>query len=129
MKRGIITIETKHIMVTLSPEGTIQMTTEEIASLFNVTVASIERHIKKIFAGQMLFEYEVRTKHVKLLGSKRCIIEYYNLDMIIALSFRIDTYSSKAFRKWIGKQILQSLKMKSLPPIILQIPTHTGKAN
>ena len=49
--------------------------------------------------------------------------------MIIALSFQIDTYSSKVFRKCIGKQILQSLKMKSLPPIILQIPIHTGEAN
>ena len=115
MKRGIITIETNHIRGTLSSEGTIQMTTEEIASLFNVTVACIERHIKKIFAG--------------MFRSKRYIIEYYNLDMIIALSFQIDTYSSKAFRKCIGKQILQSLKMKSLPPIILQIPIHTGEAN
>ncbi|WP_286156173.1 MULTISPECIES: lipofamily protein [Bacteroidales] len=129
MKRGIITIETNHIRGTLSSEGTIQMTTEEIASLFNVTVACIERHIKKIFAGKMLYECEVRTKHVDMFGSKRCIIEYYNLDMIIALSFQIDTYSSKVFRKCIGKQILQSLKMKSLPPIILQIPIHTGEAN
>lgn len=129
MKRGIISIETNRIMVTLSSEGTIRMTAEEIASLFYVTTASIERHIKKIFDRQMLFEHEVRTKHVKMLGSRQCIVEYYNLGMIIALSFQVDTYSSKAFRKWIGEQILQSLRTKSLPPIILQIPIQTGEAN
>ena len=129
MKQGIITMENSQIMVMSSPEGTIQMTTEEIASLFHITAASVERHIKRIFADQMLYEYQVRTKHVKMLGSKRCIIEYYNLDMLIALSFRIATDSSKAFRCWIGKQVLRSLNTNSRPPIILQIPIHTGKAN
>lgn len=105
------------------------MTTEEIASIFHVTVASIERHIKKIFAEQTLYEHQVLTRHVEMLGNKRCFIEYYNLDMIIALSFRIDTCSSKEFRRWIGKQVLQSLKTKSLPPIIIRIPTHSGTVN
>ncbi len=129
MKRGSITIEPNRITVVLSSEGTVQMTAEEIASIFHVTAISIERHIKKIFAGQMLYEHEVRKKHVKMIENKQCITEYYNLDMIIALSFRIDSYSSKAFRRWIGKQILRSLNTKSLPPIILQIPTHSGETN
>lgn len=129
MKRGIITIETNRIRGTLSSEGTIQMTTEEIASLFNVTVACIERHIKKIFAEQMLYEYEVRTKQMKIFGNRRCVTEYYNLDMVVALSFRIDSDSSKAFRRWLGELVLQALKTKPLLPIILQIPIHTGKAN
>ena len=129
MKRGFITIETNRVTVILSSEGTVQMTAEEIASLFYVTTISIERHIKKIFAEQMLYEYEVRTRHMKMFENRRCIVEYYNLDMIIALSFRINTYSSKAFRRWIGKQILHSLKTKSLPPIILQIPIHSNEAN
>ncbi len=129
MKRGSITIEPNRITVVLSSEGTVQMTAEEIASIFHVTAVSIERHIKKIFEEQMLYEHEVRKKHVKMIGNKRCITEYYNLDMIIALSFRIDSYSSKAFRRWIGKQILRSLNTKSLPPIILQIPIHSGETN
>ena len=40
MKRVIITMETNRIMGVLSSAGTIQMTTEEIASIFQVTVAS-----------------------------------------------------------------------------------------
>ncbi len=129
MERGIISIEKKRVTVVLSPEGSIQMTAEEIASLFYVTTASIERHIKKIFAEQMLYEYEVRTKQMKIFGNRRCVTEYYNLDMVVALSFRIDSDSSKAFRRWLGEQVLQALKTKPLRPIILQIPIHTGKAN
>ena len=116
-------------MVISSPEGTIQMTAEEIASLFHITAASVERHIKRIFTEEILYEYQVRTKHVKMFGGKRCIIEYYNLDMVIALGFRIDTDSSKIFRCWIGKQVLQSLNTNSRPPIILHIPVYAGNAN
>lgn len=129
MKRGAITIEPNRITVTLSPEGTVRMTAEEIASIFHVTAARIERHIKKIFAEHELDEHEVRTEQVKMHGGKRYLADYYNLDMIIALCFRIDSYPSKAFRQWIGEQIVRSLKTKPIAPIILQIRTHAGGAN
>lgn len=129
MKRGAITIEPNRITVALSPEGTVRMTAEEIASIFHVAAASVERYIEKIFAEHELDENEVRTEQVKIHGGKRYLVEYYNLDMIIALCFRIDSYPCKAFRQWIGEQIVRSLKTKPTVPIILQIRTHAGGAN
>lgn len=129
MKRGAITIEPNRITVALSPEGTVCMTAEEIASIFHVTAARIEWHINKIFAEHELDENEVRTKQVKIHGGKQYLVEYYNLDMIIALCFRIDSYPSKAFRQWIREQIVRSLKTKPIAPIILQIRTQAGGVN
>lgn len=128
MKRGTITIEPAHVVVALSSDGTVWMTVEEIASIFRVTGATVERHIEKIFAAGE-FEYEVKTEGIKQRDGKRYIVEYYNLDMIIALCFRIDSCPSKAFRRWIGEQIVRSLKTKPTVPIILQIRTHAGGAN
>ncbi len=62
MKRGTITIEPDRIAVALSSDETVWMTVEEIASIFHVTGASVERHIEKIFAEHELDEREVRTE-------------------------------------------------------------------
>ena len=129
MKRGTITIEPTRVVVTLSSDGTVWMTAEEIASIFHVTAANVERHIEKIFAAQELDEREVRTEQHIIRSGKQYIVEYYNLDMIIALSFRIGTPSSKAFRRWITEQVVRAVKAKSTIPIILQIHSHIGQAN
>lgn len=129
MKRGTITIKDARISVTLSPEGSVRMTVEEIASIFHVTAVSIERHIQKIFAKSELDEDEVRTRWERRLGSRRCITEYYNLDMIVALSFRIDTSPGKAFRRWIVEQATRTLETEQTVPILLPIGFFPGGAN
>lgn len=129
MKRGTITIEPAHVVVVLSSDGTIRMAAEEIASMFHVTAAKVERHIEKIFAAHELDEREVRTERHTIRNGKRHIIEYYNLDMIIALCFRIDTPPSKAFRRWIAEQIVRTARPKPTTPIFLQIHSYIGGTN
>lgn len=129
MRRGSITIEPDHVVVALSSDGTIRMTAEEIASMFHVTAASVERHIEKIFSECELEKREVRTEQHIIRSGKRYIVEYYNLDMIIALSFRIDTPPSKAFRRWITEQVVRAASTNPTIPIILQIHSNIGQAN
>lgn len=129
MKRGTITIDPDRIAVELSSDGIVRMTVEEIASIFHVTGATVKRHIEKIIASRELNEYEVKTEEIKQRDKKRCIIEYYNLDMIIALCFRIGTPPSKAFRRWITEQVVRTVGTKSTIPIILQIHSHISQAN
>ena len=129
MKRGTLIIEPNRIAVTLSSDGTVWMTVEEIASIFHTTAASIERYIAKLLMEKELDEREVRTEEVKIYGRRRCIVEYYNFDMIIALCFRIDTPASKAFRRWITEQVVRAVRPKPTIPIVLQIRSHIGQAN
>ena len=95
MKRGTIIIEPNRIAVVLSSDGTVWMTVEEIASIFHVTGVSVERHIAKLFSECELDKRKVRTEQSTMRNGRRYVAEYYNLDMIIALCFRINTPSSK----------------------------------
>lgn len=129
MKRGTLIIESNRIAVVLSSDGTVWMTVEEIASIFHVTGASVERHIEKIFSECELDKRKVRAEQGIVRNRRRYVVEYYNLDMIIALCFRIDTPSGKAFRQWITEQVVRAVRKKSTIPIVLQIHSHLGQAN
>lgn len=129
MKRGTITIEPAHVVVVLSSDGTVWMTVEEIASIFHITGASVERHIEKLFSECELDERKVPTEQSIVRNGRRYVVEYYNLDMIIALCFRIDTPASKAFRRWITEQVVRAIRTRPTIPIILQIHSHISQAN
>lgn len=126
MKRGTIIIDPDRITVTLSSDGTVWMTVEKIASIFHVTATSVERRIAKLLAEGELDERRVRTEQNIIRSGKRHIVEYYNLDAIIALCFRINTPPSKAFQRWIAKQVVQSLRTKTTVQVILQIGSRIG---
>ena len=129
MNRGNITITPNRIAVALSSDGTVWMTIEEIASIFHTTAASIERCIAKLLMEGELDEHNVRTEQNIVRNRRRYVVEYYNLDMIIALSYRIDTPASKAFRRWVGNRVLRSLKREATPPLILRIDRATDRIN
>lgn len=129
MKRGTLIIEPNRIAVALSSDGTVWMTVEEIASIFHVTGASVERHIAKLFSECELDKHKVRTEQSIVRNGRRYVIEYYDLDMIIALCFRIDTPASKAFRRWVAEQVVRAVRTKSTIPIVLQIYSHISQAN
>ena len=126
MRRGTIIIDPDRITVTLSSDGTVRMTVEEIASIFHVTATSVERRIAKLLAEGELDERKVRTKQNIIRSGKQYIVKYYNLNAISARCLRINTPPSKAFRRWITKQVAQSLRTKTTVQIILQIGSRIG---
>lgn len=129
MKRGTITIDSARIAVALSSDGTVWMTVEEIATIFHITGASVERHIAKLFSECELDKRKVRTEQNIVRNGRRYVVEYYNLDMIIALSFRISTPQSKAFRRWITEQVVRAARTNPTIPIVLKIHSHISQAN
>ena len=96
MKRDIITIENGVVSV---PGNTkIWMTQHEIADLFQCFVGKINANVRAILKSGVLDETKVcRTYYYKNGNS----IEQYNLEMIIALSFRIRSYNADTFREFI----------------------------
>lgn len=93
MKRGIITNNGQDIYIS---DGEVWMTTWEIADLFYTTAGTIHTAIKRILKANVLKSHEV-CKYIKLENGNNA--DVYNLDMIIALSYQIDTGHSTAFRK------------------------------
>ena len=94
MKRGIITNNGQGIYISA---GEIWMTTWELADLFYTTAGAIHAAIKRILKTNILKSHEV-CKYIKLENGNNA--DVYNLDMVIALSYQIDTGHSSAFRKW-----------------------------
>ena len=95
MKRGIITNNGAVIQIS---DGEVWMTSWEIADLFYTTTGAINSRTKAILKTNILKEYEVR-QCIRLENGSST--DVYNLNMIIALSYQIDTGHSAAFRKWL----------------------------
>ena len=99
--------------VKVSPdEDTVWLTQEEIAILFSKTKSTINEHIRNIMKDE-LNELEVSRKFGKteLSTIKTKPITYYNLDVILAVGYRVNSKRGILFRRWassILKQYLQN---------------------
>ncbi len=99
-KRGIITI-TDNVIVTVPNK--VRMNIGEIANLLGIYYRTAKRHIHAIE------KYGI----VRGDDSMGCIVEgrniypeYYGLDMVIALAFRIQSRDAEIFREWLcGKAV------------------------
>lgn len=99
MKRGIITNNGHGIQLS---DGEVWMTSWEIAELFNTTAGVIHAAIKRILGSNILKEYEV-CKYIELENGYNA--DVYNLDMVIALSYQVDTGNSIEFRQWLINKV------------------------
>lgn len=105
-KNSIIIYERKdgaHFEVTLQNE-TIWLSQQQIANLFVVRKAAISKHIKNIYAeGELSKKGTVSKMETVQREGARYItrnIEYYNLDMIIAIGYRVSSRHATRFRIW-----------------------------
>ena len=96
MKREIIRIENDIVRIPQSID--IWMTQHQLADLFQCFVAKINTNVRAILKTGVFDESKVcRTYHYKNGNS----VEQYNLEMIVALSFRIRSRNAEVFRKYI----------------------------
>ena len=71
------------------------MNESELLDLFGVTAPTVRAGIKALCKSGALREYEIK-RTIRL--SDKCSMEVYSLETIIALAFRIGTYSAKQVR-------------------------------
>lgn len=97
MKRQVITIQED--MVIYAPHhGEVWMTAWEIAELFYVSGITVRNTIKRIFKQGVLKEFETY-RHIKLENGNSA--DVYNLEMVMAIAFQMDTFQAKLFREWV----------------------------
>lgn len=100
MNRGIITIsETGAVIIPTTP---VWMTQSEIADLFRVFSCYIRKAIHAIYKNKELNEYDTM-KYIKQPDG--ISYDVYNLEMIIAIAFRICSKESAVFRRFIINEI------------------------
>lgn len=98
-------------MITIQEEGVIYaphlgevwMTAWEIAELFYVSGVTVKNTIKRIWKQGALKEFETY-RYIKLDNGNSA--DVYNLEMVMAIAFQIDTFQAKLFREWIVGKIV-----------------------
>jgi hypothetical protein len=97
--------------------GTVFLTVNEIADFLGCFVGKVTSNIKVIFKSEVLREQDVCCHYKYIVPNA----EYperqgvlYNLDMIIALAYRIKYCNSEVFRRWLTKYICKQEKQQNL---------------
>lgn len=95
--------ESQNIEVRYEDEN-IWLTQKMMGSLFDVESHTINYHIKKIFSDSELSEDSVTRKfRVTAEDGKTYNTNHYNLQMIIAVGFKVNSERAVQFRKWVNQ--------------------------
>lgn len=91
---------------------TVWLTQKLIATLFDVSVPTINEHIKNIFASSELAEEAVIRKFlITAADGKSYNTQHYNLDAIISVGYRVNSVRATQFRQW-ATQVLRDFAIK-----------------
>ena len=103
MERQVITIQEECVIY--APHlGEVWMTAWEIAELFYVSGVTVKNTIKRIWKQGALKEFDTY-RYIKLDNGNSA--DVYNLEMVMAIAFQIDTFQAKLFRDWMVGKIVQ----------------------
>ena len=90
---------------------TVWTTQKRIAEIFQVDVRTINYHINEIFSTGELNKYSVfRKDWITANDGKKYETGIYNLDVIIAVGYRVNTYKATRFRQWATKTLSQYIR-------------------
>ena len=110
-KNEIILFENQGIKLEVNvKDDTVWLTQEQMSKLFGKSKSTINEHIKNIFKENELQENETMTKFGNSEFSDKPT-NYYNLDMIISVGYRVKSQQGIAFRKWSTK-VLKDYMLK-----------------
>lgn len=101
----IILFENQEVKLEVNlKDDTVWLTQAQMADLFGKDRKTITRHIQNIYADQELEEGAVCSffEHTASDG-KKYKTQYYNLDMIISVGYRVKSKQGIAFRQWANK--------------------------
>lgn len=115
MKTQPITIENERVTIRTSADG-VWLTQSQIADLFGIFTSAVSANIRSILKSGILDENCVFRRTRCRNGN---LIERYDLEMIMALAFRLKSERAEIFRKWI-------VERATTPEIVWKVPTTDG---
>jgi hypothetical protein len=96
-------------------DNTLWISKYEISNLFNCFPQKVEANLRSIFKSHLLWESDVTYTHrYTYKGIERQCL-YYNMDVLIFLSYRIGSFETQIFRDFINHSFREHLKRKDKP--------------
>jgi hypothetical protein len=93
-------------------DETVWLTQKMLSQLFDVNVRTISEHLQTIFASEELLENSVvRNFRNTAADGKQYNTNFYNLDAIIAIGYRVNSKRATQFRQW-ATQVLKQFAIK-----------------
>jgi len=90
---------------------TVWLSIDQMAELFQRDKSTISRHIKNIFAeGELERHSVVANFATTATDGKTYQVDYYNLDVIISVGYRVKSLRGTQFRVWANKILKEYLK-------------------
>jgi hypothetical protein len=95
-------------------DETIWLNQKQLCELFGKDKSVISRHIKNIFRENELDINSVVAKNATTAtDGKKYIVDYYNLDMIISVGYRVNSTQATQFRIWATKILQEYYPIKA----------------
>jgi len=111
LKNEIIIFENQEVKLEVNlKDETVWLSLEQLSKLFDRDKSVISRHIKNILQEE-LDNSVVANFATTAKDGKTYNVEYYNLDMIISVGYRVKSKNGIIFRKW-ANQILKDYLLK-----------------
>lgn len=96
-----------------SKKETIWLTQQQVAQLFDVQKAAISKHVKNIFdTKELSYQATVSKMETVQIEGERKIkrsVEYYNLDLVLSVGYRVNSIKATQFRQWATKTLRQHI--------------------
>lgn len=114
MKNEIIIFENQNVKLEVNmKDETVWLNREQIAKLFDRDIKTIGKHINNALKEELDKSTVANFATVQKEGNREVTrqIEYYNLDMIISVGYRVKSKNGIIFRKW-ATNILKNYMLK-----------------
>ena len=94
-------------------DETVWLTQKLMSELFGMDVRTISEHLQNIFkSGELEEDSVIRKFRITASDGKTYNTNYYNLDVIISVGYRINSIRATQFRQW-ATQVLGEFEIKS----------------
>jgi hypothetical protein len=109
--------ENQQFLLYTAPDGAVKgegffkdetawLTQKALAELFGVKVPAVNKHLKNIFgSGELVENAVISILETTAADGKNYQTRYYNLDAIIAVGYRVNSYQATRFRIWATKTL------------------------
>jgi hypothetical protein len=85
---------------------TVWLSQKGMARLFQKSVSTINEHIKNIFEeGELEEDSVIRKFRITAADNKKYLTNFYNLDVIISVGYRVRSHRGTQFRIWATKKL------------------------
>ena len=110
MKNEIMLFENQDVKLEVNvKDETVWLSLDQMSKLFERDKSVISRHIKnalneELFGEVVVANFATTTEHGAIKGKTQThMVEYYNLDMIISVGYRVKSKNGIVFRRWANK--------------------------